>query len=789
MANRIKKIELDHFRGASQPSTIEFDHTKNTVVIFGENGRGKSTIVDSIDMVANKSPGSLTERPSTSTKHHLPSIGSVHQDLSVKLYINGMKWEASLDGSTIHVSGDSTCPAVHILRRNQLLRLIETQPAQRYEALRRFVDVDGVEQSEQYLRDCVRETNDKLTSLSGQLTDAQKELEKLWKGEESPGDSSLIWAHEKSQVDISETKKLATYLSSLIESINTAIGSKDRFDTSYSDYQEKGANLQAIVEEIKSTPGLSAEEAIKLLNILQQTQTYLSETKGSVTECPVCEQSVVADQLKDSIQKRLTSMNVIKELDRRKKVVEKQLQGSKNTLSRDITQLFEQSQNVVKIISENKNLNIPELVIDIEKYAGLNKEDTDNKEKHRLCVELVDTINICIDALRSRYTELQKDINQHNAIKIHYDKVVGCAESASHVKKVLVALQKALDIIHSKRIEFTQGILDEVADEWNHLYRRIHPNEPLGNCTLSLDPDRRHSLHQGAEFEGHQGVPPQAFFSDSHLDTLGFCVWLSIAKRGTPQDTIIVLDDVFTSADSVHLRNIVELLTEEAENFGQVVITTHYRQWRDRYRYMQSASGNVHLIELHKWSLEKGVRTCNSKLVLEELREALGKEPFDRQDVASRAGILLESIFDTLALQYGCRTRHTRNDDHTLMELSNACSRLFGRLQIGKSPQLVKVPLTKEQVREAVEENFSITCPLDIFSKIKDSSFVRNQVGCHYNISGMEISDEEVEEFGDDVLSLAIGITCQNCGTLPGRNRGTHFECPCGLTKLMPLTV
>lgn len=789
MANLIKKIEMDNFRGASRPSVIEFDPTKNTVVIFGENGRGKSTIVDAIDMVANGLPGSLASRSSTSTKQHLPSIGMDHQDLSVKLYIDGMEWEASLDGSTIHVYGDSPCPTVHILRRNQLLRLIETQPAQRYEALRRFVDVDGVEQSEQYLRDCVRETNDELTSVYRQLEDAQNELEKLWKDEGSPGDSWLRWAHDKSQVDISETKTLAAYLTSVIDSINNAIGSKDRFDTSFSDYQGKFNNLKVVEEEIKSSPGLSAEEAIKLLNILQQTQTYISETKEAITECPVCEQPIVAEQLTDSIQKRLTSMTEVKELDDRKKAAEKQLQGSENTLSTHLNQLLRQSQNVIGIVSENENLDVPELVIDVEKYAGLNKNDLDNKEKHKLCVGLVDTINKCIEDLRHRHTELQKDINQHNAIKNHYDKVIGCYKNASHVKKVLKALQKALDIIHSKRIDFTQGILNEVADEWNRLYKRIHPNEPLGNCTLSLDPDRRHSLHQGAEFEGHQGVPPQAYFSDSHLDTLGFCVWLSIAKRGTPQDTIIVLDDVFTSADSVHLRNIVELLTDEAEHFGQVVITTHYRQWRDRYRYMQSASGNVHLIELHRWSLEKGVRTCNSKLVLEELREALGKEPFDRQDVASRAGILLESILDTLALQYGCRTRHTRNDDHTLIELSNACSRLFGRLQIGKSPHLVNAPLTKEQVREAVEENFTITCPLDIFSKIKDSSFVRNQVGCHYNISGMDISDEEVEEFGDDVLSLAIGITCQNCGTLPGRNRGTHFECPCGLTKLMPLTM
>ena len=352
MANLIKKIEMDNFRGASRPSVIEFDPTKNTVVIFGENGRGKSTIVDAIDMVANGMPGSLANRSSTSTKQHLPSIESNHQDLSVKLYIDRVEWEASLDGSTIHVSGDSPCPTVHILRRNQLLRLIETQPAQRYEALRRFVNVDGVEQSEQYLRDCVRETNDEFTCLYRQVSDAKIELEKLWKDEGSPGDSWIKWAHEKSQVDISETKTLATYLTSVIDSFNTAIGSKDRFDTSFSDYQSKFANLKAVEEEIKSSPGLSAEEAINLLNILQQTQTYISETKEPVTECPVCEQPVVADQLTDSIQKRLKNMTEVKELDGRKKAAEKNLQGSQSTLSTHFNQLLRQSQNLIETVSE-----------------------------------------------------------------------------------------------------------------------------------------------------------------------------------------------------------------------------------------------------------------------------------------------------------------------------------------------------------------------------------------------------------------------------------------------------
>ncbi len=789
MAGQIKRIELDHFRGASQPSVIEFDPRKNTVVIFGENGRGKSTIVDAIDMVANKLPGSLQGRPSTTTRQHLPSIGSNHQDLKVRLFIDEMSWEASLNGSTIQVSGDNPCPPVHILRRNQLLKLIETQPAQRYETLRRFVNVDGVEQSEQHLRDCVRETNAELTSLSQQLTDAQNELEKLWKAEGSPDDTPLKWAHIKSNVDVSEIEAVTSYLGSLIVSINTLQGSKQRFDVSYNDYKSKIAILNGIVEEIKGTPGLSAEDAISLLNVLQQTQTYLSEIKVPLTECPVCEQPVDATQLTDSISKRLTSMTEFGDLDARKKAAQTQLESSKNTLSRDFSQYLQNAQKVIGEISGGKEYEIQGFEFDVEAFAELSQEGVENKEKLAHCTKLTEILTSSIEVLKAKHSDFQKDLNQHNAIKNHYDKILGCANNASHVEKVYTALQKALEIIHAKRIEFTQGILDEVAGECNRLYGRIHPNESLGNSTLSIDPNRRHSLLQEADFEGHQGVPPQAYFSDSHLDTLGFCIWLSIARRGTPQDSIIILDDVFTSVDSVHLRRIVELLTDEAESFGQVIIATHYRQWRDRYRYMQSASGNVHLIELHRWSLERGVRACNSKLVLEELREALTREPLDRQDVASRAGILLESIFDSLALQYGCRTRHTRNDDHTLSELSNACTSLFRRLQIGKAPQLANVPLTRDQVRAAQGEEFTITCPLDVFSGIKDSAFVRNQVGSHYSLSGMDVSDNEVDQFGNDVMSLATAITCQNCGTIPGRNRGTHFGCPCGLTKLMPLTI
>ena len=46
MPDRINRLKIEGFRGATQPLDLEFDASKPVVLIFGENGAGKSTIVD-----------------------------------------------------------------------------------------------------------------------------------------------------------------------------------------------------------------------------------------------------------------------------------------------------------------------------------------------------------------------------------------------------------------------------------------------------------------------------------------------------------------------------------------------------------------------------------------------------------------------------------------------------------------------------------------------------------------------------------------------------------------------
>jgi ABC-type Mn2+/Zn2+ transport system ATPase subunit len=53
---------LEALRGATQPFEIKFESGKSVVIIYGDNGAGKSTICDGFDLLCNGTVGSLDRR-------------------------------------------------------------------------------------------------------------------------------------------------------------------------------------------------------------------------------------------------------------------------------------------------------------------------------------------------------------------------------------------------------------------------------------------------------------------------------------------------------------------------------------------------------------------------------------------------------------------------------------------------------------------------------------------------------------------------------------------------------
>ncbi len=146
MPLRVSKLTMAGFRGATAPTTIQFDTSKPVVLIFGENGTGKSTIADAFDFICNRSFGSLENYSlGEPAKKHVASLGFGPADVSVTLESGAKKWQATLgkDGPT--VSPLDGHPDARILRRRTILSLIETQPKQRFEALKAFIAVPNIE--------------------------------------------------------------------------------------------------------------------------------------------------------------------------------------------------------------------------------------------------------------------------------------------------------------------------------------------------------------------------------------------------------------------------------------------------------------------------------------------------------------------------------------------------------------------------------------------------------------------------------------------------------------------
>jgi len=600
MNKRIEKVTLTRFRGATTTTEVVFDPRRPITFIFGENGSGKSSIVDAIDFVCNQAPGSLADRSSTRPKDHLPAIGYKAKDLKVELVCGGRVWSAKFSGAKIQSSDEATLPVAHVLRRGRLLNLIDATPAERYKQLQKFIEVEGMEASEQALRDAARDQGRRLDEKTRSRVEAEIELERFWTNEGMPGSpeqNSLDWAASRSVADLNEIRARLERLQNLIDRLDAAAQLRDSLGRAEADASQK--NTQAAeARRAADAAGAGAPEAMRLIELLRDARGYIDASPGPLdgAACPVCEQRVVAEDLRRRIDARLTAMTALGELRDKLEAANRAHQNAVAVVERDRARMLEAARSLAEAIGSADESLPTALPVD---EAGLRK--------------LIDNVLVTRDALIARRDEAQKSINQFNSITQFYRRVVESEEELREAEALRRGLERALEIVRRERIAFIQRVLAEVRDETNRLYAMIHPDEPLGLDQLLLDENKKGSLLQICSFEGVSDVAPQAYFSESHLDTLGFCLWLAIAKLSSGGDAVVVLDDVFTSVDSVHFTRILDLLMAECENFNQVIVTTHSRQWRDRYAAQQIPHDKTAFVELLSWTRGGGIRACEAR--------------------------------------------------------------------------------------------------------------------------------------------------------------------------------
>lgn len=771
MPPRISKIEMECFRGATRKSTLVFDDNKPIVFLFGENGSGKSTIVDAIDLVANKRLGSLENRSlgNRSKANYLPSAGKAVADMALTVYSGTNTWKATVDSAGVHIAPTSGMPDVRILRRADLIQLVEAEPAQRYRALERFIDVAEIEKCENALRDTHRALKAESDSTAKVLADATQALEDLWAKEGSPGKDAETWAISRESVDQSglaeQTKTLSLVLTKA-EELSTKIIAHTTADRNLA---TADSEAKQVASEVTSTPSVSGQSAIDLIRLLQTAQAYLGTTTG-LTACPICEQSIVQDNLRDAITNRLSTMTTHRQLAAKQSQSAQAVQRAQtihDAAMQEATKAIEALHDATKEEPFAKDFYDSHLATLIEPGA---KENLDFSAKIK---DLGNNLIPLVDTLKAEIQRMHTDIDKYNGIVTNLNRVKDNRKKATDLSLLVGNMQSALDICEEERKTFTQGILDSVASDIGLLFKEIHPDEPIGDPKLVLT--RRASIDQSARFGDHTDVPPQAYYSDSHLDTFGFCVWLALAKRGDPSNRIIVLDDLFTSIDSAHHHRILKLIIAQAGFFAQTILTTHSRSLFNRPRKLGASAGNMDLKELHRWTLARGIAATTRVIFLDEIQALLNTSPLARQEISSQAGILLESVLDDLSEQYERRLPRNKANEYTLGSLLDACEKLTS-------------VLARETKDSAITADSSAVGPIRFaFEKLREIEFIRNMVGCHHNVVGEDIADTEIEEFGKYTVAFVTELICPICKEIPWRRDSSHFSCSCKETRLHPL--
>ena len=738
--SKIKQLKLVNFRGATDKTIIDFDCQKHMIIIFGENGTGKTTILDAIDFACNKCVDvSLRNKSVTKNKYqYINSISSKRSDLKVEITTSEENNCVATLGNNGDISLSGTLPNAEILRRDSILRIVAGQPKERFVEIKNMVSYPRIKSIEDTLRLAYKSCKQNYDESAKACEQADEYLKKLCAPEEEQTSDYLKWAEERASVVTDDLEKEKNNWQSKLQKSQNLKDKIESLDTLKKTHKNTVAALKEKQSELKNKVGNETEKQ-GLVSLLERAKSYI-ENQDALSECPVCSSDIEKDELVKNIGSRIDQMKDLKKIQDELFALKKQGERQESQIKDTETAINDLTEKIQALF--------------------------DGKEKDK--VKEVDAIIGQIPIFEKNASEKEKEFNQVDFIKSSYKTYVEKKENAEKNEKQTAKLKQLLENLELIRKNNVNVVLNTISKSVERMYSKVHPDEGIGGVKFYLDPKKAESLEFDGKFQGNLSVPPQAYYSESHLDTLGVCVFLALAQNKS-SDGILLLDDVFTSIDQQHMLRFIDMLEDEAKNFGQIIISTHYRLWRDRYRMPIQQSLDIQLIELLPWTSDSGVRHTRTKFYIEEIEEALNITDFDRQRVASKAGILLEYILDEFALKYSLNLPRKPEPRYTLGELFSANSKMKDKLKVEKNG-----------------------LPYDLKQSMDDlhnSSFVRNKVGCHYSETGSLLSDDEVRNFGMKTIVFANLILCDSCGAFPNKNKsGSYWECNCGKLKLYPLT-
>ncbi len=635
MGVKIKAINIHAFRGVPDLN-LELDG--KSLLLQGENGTGKSAIVEAIEFFFTGKISHLEGIRGISLQRHGPHVNFEPDDVSVgitfdpgSISLNRTFASAPSPPDQLKDYFQITQKGTFILRRSQILEFIMSQPADRFRTIGSIIGVEPLDEIElemMRLRD----------GLEGEIDSKEKEIEGLIEDLSTVVGKDIVKVEDvlpalneilrktnlpliKSLEDVDKHAEEMLRTAKKAESIDRVKMLNEILEVTKVPLIAEGIvdELNGLKVKVKHLLQEHIRLELSIANLLASGRTVIEKEEMDI--CPLCEQKIDRDRLLTRIDNRLRTLRDLSEKASEVRTMSvpiiNKLKGITDKLNSTVSKiesfpdLAEEKgklSNKIDFLSgfADKINSAKDLKNEIPIQELSQQKDEINTVWGSIpikCSQLLDAIGLTEE--ERKVLEVVRLIEQARSKAKDLSKV---SSELKAYQEYHALAEKIYSVFSETKKTKIQEIYNSIQGSIQNFNSMLHPNEPHTNIELTVALGRRASTELKMESFGREGEDPRALTSEGHLDSLGLCIFLAFVKKFNEGCLLIVLDDVVTTVDAKHRENICKLLLTE---FGdkQLIITTSDGVWYGQLRASQRAygmDGNFKNLSIVDWNIDIG---------------------------------------------------------------------------------------------------------------------------------------------------------------------------------------
>jgi energy-coupling factor transporter ATP-binding protein EcfA2 len=644
---KIKAITINGIRGIKE--SLIFELNQNSILLYGDNGSGKSSITDAFEWFYSNRIGHLSDEEIG--RGGLEALRNIflndEDDADVNFEYTDENYNSikrffykkeSLQSEQSNQSEEfmdylkESQKENLVLRYHELMDFVLASKKEKLDTLSDIIGFSEVTKTREVLRKIIGELKRefKKGNFDHQISAQQSRIiEQL--GQMVNSDDQLLEALNELikplDIDkkINNINEIDAVLSLIKEKENSHLIELQVFYNKIIDWIN---NIPAVLTEIEELYKHYHDQFRKIISDIEKINKILLEKllnegvnlikKNVVTEdnCPLCLQPKNRSELLKELEIRIEELEKYKKeklrLNELNGLLQKETKGLFQKigyfLSDKYTNTEENLELKGKIEGLKSGLEIYKTQLSLEISPGQQLKSPDHIRIDRENLkQITDLCNKKIEILKAS----KKDDLKFEA----QSKILLSREAYFTIKKLkkdregYERQQQSIRLIYSeflkKQKEGLESFLTRFSSDINDLYQFMNPNERVEDIKMvSLEKDDELiGITMEFKFFKTPESPPHKYLSESHLNCLGIAFFLTSVKAFNKKNKFFILDDVISSFDTTHRKRFADLLIEQFSNY-QIILMTHERNWFDLVQHLVKGKGwKANTI---KWDIDKG---------------------------------------------------------------------------------------------------------------------------------------------------------------------------------------